>query len=70
VLGYLDDLLIVPLGVALAVRLIPRVLMAEYRQEAVACIDRPRSVMAGYLIVVAWMIAITATAYWIWLGMH
>lgn len=70
VLGYLDDLLIVPLGVALAVRLIPSLLMAEYRQKAIACIDRPRSVMAGYLIVVVWMIAITATAYWIWLGMH
>lgn len=36
VLGYLDDLLIVPLGVALAVRLIPSGLMEEFRARAMA----------------------------------
>jgi uncharacterized membrane protein YkvA (DUF1232 family) len=44
VLGYLDDLLIVPLGIALAVRLIPAALMVEFRAEAVALakpINRP-----------------------------
>ncbi|MGO4815932.1 YkvA family protein, partial [Cupriavidus sp. 2MCAB6] len=34
ILGYLDDLLIVPAGIALAVRLIPSELMAEFRREA------------------------------------
>jgi uncharacterized membrane protein YkvA (DUF1232 family) len=34
VLGYLDDLIIVPLGILLAVRLVPPDLMAEFRREA------------------------------------
>ena len=34
VLGYLDDLVIVPLGILLVVRLIPPELMAEFRHEA------------------------------------
>ena len=36
VLGYLDDLLLVPLGLALALRLIPAPVMAECRREAAA----------------------------------
>ncbi len=34
VLGYLDDLMIVPLGILLAVRLVPDELMAEFRADA------------------------------------
>lgn len=36
VLGYLDDVIIVPLGIMLAVRLIPKPLMAELREGAKA----------------------------------
>jgi len=36
VLGYLDDLIIVPLGLALVLRLIPDALMADYRASAVS----------------------------------
>ena len=34
VLGYLDDLILIPLGVALALRMIPREVMAECRAQA------------------------------------
>jgi uncharacterized membrane protein YkvA (DUF1232 family) len=34
VLGYLDDLLIVPAGIALSIRLIPAEIMTECRQKA------------------------------------
>ncbi len=34
-LGFLDDLVIVPLGTVLAIKLIPDDLMAEFREEAV-----------------------------------
>src|SRR3569832_1439609 len=46
ILGYLDDLLIVPAGIWLAVRLIPPALMAEFRQRA-ASRDRPTSLAAA-----------------------
>jgi uncharacterized membrane protein YkvA (DUF1232 family) len=36
VLGYLDDLVIVPFGILLAVKLVPGDLMAEFRAAAVS----------------------------------
>ena len=41
VLGYLDDLIIVPVGVALVVRLIPPEVMDEYRILATASQSTP-----------------------------
>lgn len=55
VLGYLDDLLIVPLGIMLAVRLIPRPLMAEFRAEAAIIASRPASTAGLVAIVAVWI---------------
>lgn len=66
VLGYVDDLLIVPLGIALAVRLIPAQLMAEFRYEAGFRTSRPRSVIAAGVIIGVWLVAAAATAYVLW----
>ena len=38
VLGYLDDLVLIPLGIALAVRMIPSNVLAKYREKARAII--------------------------------
>jgi uncharacterized membrane protein YkvA (DUF1232 family) len=64
VLGYLDDLLIVPAGIALAVRLIPPDVLAEHRERATAAANRPVSRSAAALIVAVWMLAIGLTALW------
>ena len=40
VLGYLDDLILVPLGVALAVRMIPEDVLSESRQKAQEMVER------------------------------
>src|SRR3712207_2778892 len=42
ILGYLDDLILLPLGIALALKLIPPVVMAECRARAQAAVDRPK----------------------------
>jgi uncharacterized membrane protein YkvA (DUF1232 family) len=52
VLGYLDDLIIVPLGILLAVKLIPPEIMAELRTEAALRASRPRS-RAGLVFILA-----------------
>lgn len=54
VLGYLDDIIIVPLGILLVVRLIPPEIMAEHRATAAAAQERPVSRTAGIVIVVIW----------------
>ena len=57
VLGYLDDLLIVPLGLMLAVRLIPDDLMIAFRERADTLLERPRSILAAVVIVAIWILA-------------
>lgn len=64
ILGYLDDLLIVPLGILLAVRLIPASLMTEFRAEAARREGRPVS-RAGLLAIIAiWLLAIALVGWW------
>jgi len=52
VLGYLDDLIIVPLGIMLAIRLVPQPVMAELRQQAAERSNRPVS-RAGLIFILA-----------------
>ena len=66
VLGYLDDLLIVPLGMALAIRLVPPTLMAEFRALAAERAKRPNSYAVAAMIVVAWLSAGAGVTYWLW----
>ena len=62
VLGLLDDAVLIPLGVWLFEKLVPRALMAEHRAAAEAASERPVS-WAGVLIVVAvW----AAAAWFVW----
>ena len=55
VLGYLDDVVLVPLGVMLTIRMIPPDLMREYRAAAVATGQRPSSRLAAAVIIVLWI---------------
>ncbi len=62
VLGYLDDLLLLPLGIALAIRLIPAAVLAECRARAVAePFRRPNRLAAG--VIVALWIGLAALAW-------
>lgn len=62
VLGDLDEVIILPLGILLVVKLIPAPLMDEFRQEATRREDRPKSywgmaaIAAIWLAVAAWLI--------------
>ena len=59
VLGYLDDLLIVPFGVSLALRLIPEDVLDEYRQKAESwSTNRPKNYVAASLMIALWVIVI------------
>lgn len=67
VLGYLDDLILVPLGIALVVRMIPAQVMAEHRATAAAASEQPASRKAAMVIVLVW-IACALAAGWLVLG--
>ena len=59
VLGYLDDLIIVPLGIWLVVRLIPVETMNEYRKAASNATERPNSRIAIGVIIAIWITCTT-----------
>lgn len=65
VLGYLDDVLLVPLGILLAVRLIPPPLMADLRAKASAR-GRPTSKAGLFAVVTIWLAAVALTAWYFW----
>ncbi len=63
VFGYLDDLLIVPAGIALALKLIPREVMEQARQRAREAPPQKGAGMVGAVIVVlVWILAIILCA--------
>jgi uncharacterized membrane protein YkvA (DUF1232 family) len=64
VIGYLDDAVIVPLGILLVVRLIPKDIMAEHRATATQLSQRPSATNAAFVIVMIWIIA-TAFCGWV-----
>jgi len=65
ILGYLDDLLIVPLGLWLVLRMIPAPLLAEFRERASAQ-ARPRSLTAAAFIIAVWLAAAVVAGLMIW----
>ena len=69
VIGYLDDLLIVPLGIMAVVRMIPAPLMAEFRQTASARADRPKSIAGAIFVIALWLAAAALLARLFWPGL-
>lgn len=66
VLGYLDDLLLIPLGLLLVIRLTPEHVLAECRARADRVLERPRSRVAAGCIVALWVVGLAALAFWLW----
>lgn len=66
-LGYLDDLLLLPLGIWLALRLVPSQVWRECQAQAALRPPELRRNGCGALMVVAiWVISITAVGLWLW----
>lgn len=66
VLGYLDDVILLPAGIALCVWLIPDAVMAAARARAAQLAQRPRNWMAAVVIVLIWVGLSVAVGLWAW----
>ena len=66
VLGYLDDLLIVPLGIIVAVKLVPPDLMREFREEAVRRRSHPSGNTGLALMIGLWVLAAVGVTWLLW----
>lgn len=69
VLGFLDDLIIVPLGIALAVRLIPPGILAEHRATAELAVQTPVSRFAAVVMISIWLILVAVASWMIYTHM-
>ena len=66
VLGLLDEAILLPLGILLAVRLIPPPLLTEFRAAASAAQARPGSRAGAAIVVVLWLLAAALALRWAW----
>jgi len=70
VLGYLDDLILIPLGLALVVRLTPTEVMLSAQQKAQAASDRPVSRGMAVAIIVIWLLLLGSIGWWVVRRLH
>ena len=70
VLGYLDDVIIVPVGILLVVWMIPDQVMAEHRATAEAAGEKPVSSIGAAAIIIIWILFAAAAGWYAldWLG--
>ena len=68
VIGYLDDLVLVPLFIIMARRLIPADILAEHRERARSAtgIGTPKSRVAAVVIVAVWATVLVVIALLLW----
>jgi uncharacterized membrane protein YkvA (DUF1232 family) len=64
VLGQLDELVVLPLGIMLALKLIPPELMKEHRVTAARVSEEPTSRTAAAVIVLIWVACISGLVAW------
>lgn len=66
VLGYLDDVILIPLGIALVIRMIPVDVLAECREKAKAMQDRPVNRVAAAVVVSIWALLAGLAMFLAW----
>jgi len=67
VLGYLDDLILIPLGIALVIKLIPAEVMQDCREKAALTMQagKPKNWVAGGIIILIWVGLFAFTCYYL-----
>ena len=67
VLGLLDDLILVPIGIAIAIRMIPPAVLTECRVRAQAMMadEKPSSRVAAIVIIGIWVLVAALFALWV-----
>lgn len=64
VLGYLDDLILVPLGIWLLLRLIPPEVMTDARAQAAEAAQPGKNLWGLSMVVAVWL-AVAASIAWV-----
>lgn len=62
VLGYLDEVILIPIGIALAIRMIPPDVLSDCRERARTLEDKPVNKTAAAVVILIWLLLATAAA--------
>jgi uncharacterized membrane protein YkvA (DUF1232 family) len=65
VLGYLDDLILLPLGIALVIKFTPTIVIESSRKKAAEAASKPTSTWAVIVIVAIWVLCTIGLGYWL-----
>lgn len=67
VLGYIDDVILLPLGIALVIKLLPNDVLKQCREEARThpAVMRPKIWLAAYVIIMLWLAAAYLLYEWL-----
>ena len=67
VIGYLDDLVLVPAGIILAIKIIPAAVLAESRERANSTTEtnKPNARIVAAIVIGVWILGATLAAAWI-----
>lgn len=65
VLGYLDDILLLPIGIILVIKLVPAEVVAESRARANELLATPTSYAGAVVIAVIWLICAVGLSHWV-----
>jgi uncharacterized membrane protein YkvA (DUF1232 family) len=68
VIGYLDDLILLPLAIAGVMHLIHPAVMAEHRATAAQMGQRPTSKLGAAFIAAIWVLAFVLVIWWLLRG--
>jgi uncharacterized membrane protein YkvA (DUF1232 family) len=69
VLGYLDDVILLPIGIWLVLKLISPQLMAEFRARATELGRQPPNLVAAFAVIAVWLLLAGLAGWWVYRAM-
>ena len=66
ILGYLYDIILLPLGIILVIKLTPSSVIEVSRSKAAKAASKPTSQVAAAVVIVIWLLCAAAFGYWVW----
>lgn len=65
VVGHLDDMILLPLGILLVIKLTPKDVIEASRSRAREVADKPTSIVAAAAVVIVWVVCALGFGYWL-----
>lgn len=66
VIGLVDDVILIPLGIVLIVKLVPAEILAEHRGHAERAIDLPKNRIGAVVLLGCWLAVVGISGWLLW----